>query len=83
MTENPARDDSGQFVVTRSPSDVLDAMESLEPYTTGELADVLGWPRRSVYQVLQELAEDNCIRKKKPEPRRAIWMRPLEDGETA
>lgn len=83
MAENTARDESGQFVTTRSPTDVLDVMESLEPYTTGELADVLGWPRRSVYQALQELADEDRIRKKKPEPRRAIWMRPPEDGETA
>jgi DNA-binding IclR family transcriptional regulator len=78
MGENRARNDAGQFVTTRSPSAVLDAMEPLEPYTTGELADVLDWPRRSVYEVLDDLAAEGTIRKKKPEERRAIWIRPEE-----
>ena len=51
-------------------------MEPLEPYTTGELADNLGWPRRTVYELLTALEERGDVRKKKPEPRRAIWIRP-------
>ena len=76
MGENRPRNDSGQYVTTRSSDDVLAAMEPLEPYTTGELADNLGWPRRTVYELLTTLEERGDVRKKKPEPRRAIWIRP-------
>lgn len=55
--------------------EVFEAMEPAEPYTTGELADMVGAPRRTVYNYLEELAEQDRIRKKKPEPRRAIWIR--------
>lgn len=58
-----------------SVEEVFEAMEPLEPYTTGELADLLDAPRRSVFNYLDELAEQGRIRKKKPEPRRAIWIR--------
>ncbi|WP_164974811.1 hypothetical protein [Halegenticoccus tardaugens] len=47
-----------------------------EPYMTSEVAEELGWPRRSTYTVLNGLAEDGKIRKKKPEARRVIWIRP-------
>jgi DNA-binding MarR family transcriptional regulator len=78
MTAEKQRNDAGQYVTTRSPDAVLDAMEPLEPYTSGELAEMLGWPRRTVYQVLDGLADEGAIRKKKPEERRVIWML-LED----
>jgi DNA-binding IclR family transcriptional regulator len=81
MEADRKRDGGGRYVSTRDPEDVLDAMEPLEPYTTGELVDALGWPRRSVYKSLDELAEDGAIRKKKPDPRRAIWIRPVDGAE--
>lgn len=55
--------------------DILDAMDTFTPYTTGELAENLGIPRRTAYKYLQSLAEENKITKKKPDPRRVIWMR--------
>lgn len=58
----------------RDPQDLLDAMDVGEPYTTGELADRLSWPTRSTYHVLDGLADDGKVWKKKPDPRRAIWM---------
>ena len=76
MGESRPRNESGQYVATRSPKDVFDAMEPLESYATGELADRLGWPRRTVYELLSTLEERGDVRKKKPEPRRAIWIRP-------
>lgn len=76
MGDDRHRNESGQYVATRSPDDVLEAMEPLEPYTTGELADKLDWPRRTVYELLTTLEEQEDVRKKKPEPRRAIWIRP-------
>lgn len=74
------RDESGRFTADRDPEEVLAAMEPLEPYTIGELVDATGWPRRTVYQVLDDLAEDGEIRKKKPNQTSAIWML-MEDGE--
>jgi DNA-binding MarR family transcriptional regulator len=68
------RDSAGRYTSTRDPADVLNVMDPLEPYTTGELADALGWPNRTVYEALDDLAEDGEIRKKKTDPRRVIWM---------
>jgi Fic family protein len=77
MSPAENRSENGRFESEHGliPKDVLEEMEPLEPYTTGELADQLGAPRRTVYNYLEELAEENKIRKKKPEPRRAIWIR--------
>lgn len=77
MSPAEKRSKNGRFESEHGliPEDVLEAMEPLEPYTTGELADELDVPRRTVYNYLEELAEKNKIRKKKPEPRRAIWIR--------
>ena len=71
------RSENGRFESEHglNPEAVLEEMEQLEPYTTGELAEELGAPRRTVYNYLEKLAEENKIRKKKPEPRRVIWIR--------
>lgn len=58
----------------RDREDVFNAMGPGEPYSTGELADILGWPSRSTFHVLDELADEGRIRKKKPSDRRAIWI---------
>lgn len=76
------RDESGRFAADRDPADVLAVMEPMEPYTIGEVIDATGWPRRTVFQVLDELADEGKIRKKKPNPTSAIWML-VEDGESA
>jgi len=77
MSPAENRNENGRFESEHAfvAQDVLEEMEPLEPYTTGELANKLGVPRRTVYNYLEELAEENKIRKKKPEPRRAIWIR--------
>lgn len=69
-----ADEEDGRTWERRDPEAVLDAMKPGEPYTTGELADALNWPRRSTLNVLDELADEGRVVKKKPEPRRAIWM---------
>lgn len=71
------RDSKGQFEAEHGvgAEDVFDAMEHLEPYTTGELASELGIPRRTAYHYLENLYESGKIDKKKPEERRAIWIR--------
>lgn len=78
MSEKMARDEAGQFVATRSPADVLEAMEPSEPYTARELAEELGWPRRTAYELLSDLAEQGTIRRKKTGHRTVIWIHPEE-----
>lgn len=58
-----------------SPEDIYETMDPLEPYTTGELADILGIPRRVVRRLLDALNQEDKIRKKEPEPDRIIWIR--------
>lgn len=74
---NANRNDQGRFESEHGVTveDVFEAMEPVEPYTTGELANMLDAPRRTIYNYLEELAEQGRIRKKKPEPKRAIWIR--------
>ncbi|RBI60518.1 hypothetical protein DMJ13_18695 [halophilic archaeon] len=69
------RNEGGEFVQERKPEDVLEVIEPLEPYMTSEVADALDWPRRSAFNVLDDLADEGKIRKKKPEARRVIWIR--------
>lgn len=71
------RNERGQFESEHgiTAEDVFDAMEPLEPYTTGELADIVDAPQRTVFNYLDDLAEQGRIRKKKPNPRSAIWIR--------
>lgn len=57
------------------PTDVFEAMEPLEPYTTGELAGLLEAPGRLVRRVLDRLADEGRVRKKVPETDRVIWVR--------
>jgi predicted transcriptional regulator len=77
MPDSEKRNEDGQFRAEHeiTPEDVFEIMDPLEPYTTRELADMLSVPRRTIFNYLNELAENNRIRKKKTEPRRAIWMR--------
>jgi DNA-binding IclR family transcriptional regulator len=75
MSEKMARDEAGQFVATRSPADVLGAMEPSEPYTARELAEELGWPRRTAYELLSDLTEQGMVRRKKTGHRTVIWIR--------
>lgn len=71
------RDEQGQFESEHGvdAEDVYQAMDHLEPYTTGELAETLDIPRRTAYNYLESLHEEGRISKKKPEPRRVIWVR--------
>ena len=54
--------------------DIHEVLEPFEPCVTSEIAEVLRWPRWTVYEVLNKLAEGGEIRKKKPEARRVIWI---------
>lgn len=72
------RGDDGRFKAEheKEPGDLLDAMEPMEPYTTGEIARQVDIPRRTAYHYLEQLRELDRIVKKKPEPRLAIWILP-------
>lgn len=54
---------------------ILKTMEPLEPYSTSELADSLGEPRRTVLYNLNRLAEDGEIVKKPHNPNNVTWFR--------
>lgn len=77
MPSNTGRNRQGKYEAEHGlgPDEVLEAMDFFVPYTTGELANELGIPRRTTYKYLSRLHEEDRITKKKPEPRRVIWMR--------
>jgi len=54
---------------------VYEQMDPREPYTTGELADMLDVPRQRARDLLDSLASAGAVRKKEPEPDRPIWIR--------
>jgi hypothetical protein len=58
-----------------SPDDIYDEMEVLEPYTAGELAPKYDAPKQRIRTLLERLSDLGKIRKKEPEPKRAIWIR--------
>lgn len=58
-----------------SPDEVYEAMDPLEPYTTGELAKKFRASKRLIWSLLNTLAGTDKVRKKEPEPNRRIWIR--------
>jgi predicted Zn-ribbon and HTH transcriptional regulator len=58
-----------------SRTDVREAMEPFEPYTTGEVARLLDAPKRVVRSVLNALAGDDELRKKEPSAGGVVWIR--------
>lgn len=77
MADQKDRNNEGRFESEHGVDieDVFEAMEIHNPYTTSEIANDLEIPRRTAYKYLETLAENDRILKKKPEPRRVIWMR--------
>jgi DNA-binding transcriptional ArsR family regulator len=58
-----------------SPEELYQGLEVMEPYTAGELASRFEVSRRHIRTLLDRLREAGKIRKKEPEPKRAIWIR--------
>jgi hypothetical protein len=81
MPADRERNETGQFVVQRDSEDLLESMAPGEPHTASELAEVLGWPRRSVFDRLATLHEDDRIDKKQVNARTVIWTRPEQDDQ--
>lgn len=77
MDDDRERNSQGRFISGHevTAEEIYEAMEPSEPYTSRGIADKMDIPRRTAYEFLDELADAGRIRKKKPEPRRAIWIR--------
>lgn len=71
------RNDQGRYTSDHgvTKQNLLDFMNELEPYTTRELANEFDAPRRTIYNYLEELYDEGKLRKKKPDPRSAVWFR--------
>lgn len=54
---------------------ILAAMGDCEPYTAGDLADMLDEPRRTVDYYLRQLAESNCVDNKTHSTQTVTWWR--------
>ena len=78
---NQPQSEQGRFQRQRDPDDVLDAMDPGEPYVTSELADAIEWPRRTVYEALEGLHQDERVVKKQANARAVMWIRPSESSE--
>lgn len=72
-----ARDEHGRFTAAHdiTPDAVCDTMTVGTTYTTGELADMVDAPRRTVYEYLRELAADGRVTRKAPHDRLSLWRR--------
>jgi len=80
MSADRERDESGQYVSRRDPADVAASMNPGEPYTTTEVAELVGWPRRSAYAALATLSERDEVNKKQVNSRMVMWIRPPAEG---
>ena len=58
-----------------SSEDVYNAMDPLEPYTTGELAEHLDTSKGVIWSRLKNLLTNNKVREKKTGPDLRIWIR--------
>lgn len=74
------RSESGTYVETVTPEDVLALFTDAEPRTANEVADELDIARRTALNKLNELADQGRIRKKKVGARAVVWWAP-GDGE--
>ena len=76
MTRPPDEpDDKSSADDTVSPDEVFETMEPLEPYTTTELATMVGVSKQFVRRLLETLTSNERIRKKEAERNRVIWIR--------
>jgi len=78
MTNSPERPDDTAEPPADSEStaeDVYEEMEPFEPYTTGELASIVGIPKRLARKLLNALTDDEKVRKKETKSDRVIWIR--------
>lgn len=72
---DPNDDDMSSENAISEPGDVHEKMDPFEPYTTGELARVLGIPKRLARTFLNALTDDGQVRKKETKSGPVIWVR--------
>lgn len=77
--ENRERAESGEFVRSRDPEDVLMAMNPGDPYVVSELAEEMDWPRRTVGKLLNDLHDADRVQKVKKNARVVLWIRPGDE----
>lgn len=77
-SEKP-RSDSGTWEPETSGERIISKMENGEPYSSGEVAEMMDIPRRTAHYRLNKLAEDGEIRKKKLGHRSVVWIRPADE----
>jgi len=63
--------------------EIYHEMEVLEPYTARELASCYDVTKYCVRKLLQRLFSSGTLRKKKPNPNQAIWIRDASVHECA
>lgn len=75
IDDNRERSDDGTYVETVDPDDVLSLFTDAEPRTASEVADELGIARRTALYKLNDLADQDRIRRKKVGGRAVIlWV---------
>ncbi|WP_435181466.1 ArsR family transcriptional regulator [Halorussus sp. AFM4] len=72
------RNDQGQFDDALDPQTVLDVFkgrtDASEPLDAGEVADELGWSRRTALRKLDSLTDEGKLRSKKVGSGRVWWI---------
>lgn len=79
------RDDAGQYVETVTPENILEVFAhgtTGEPLTAREVADVLDCDRKTAYNKLTTLADNDRVETKKVGARGRIWWLPNPDSDS-
>lgn len=58
----------------RTPEQICDSMNQLEPYSRGEIPNEVNAPRRTIYNQMKKLADKERVQKK-TRPRQISWRR--------
>lgn len=78
MSDTPEPDEKTSEWSRLDDSEILEAMEPGTPAGTGEIADALDAPRRTITRRLNQLADEGRISRKKLNQRTIIWTKPEE-----
>ena len=74
------RNEHGQFADRKDPETILDVFaartDPCEPLDAGDIADELGWARRTALKKLDELADRDVLADKKVGARGRVWWIP-------
>lgn len=77
MGDGRERDEEGRFADRKDPLRIVDLIadrdDVCEPVTATEVADALGWARRTALNKLNELANQQVLASKKVGGRARVW----------